>query len=118
MAVEIENLVPQFESAQININISVSAKMNLTALVARRKVNVFLLNEVSTGLGGDQPSLLVANDRVCWRVPVVLALSTRGRLGQVGQIDVDAQTGELLTTPQLIQEIKDHANRLATRSIV
>jgi hypothetical protein len=116
MAVELHDLLPQFESAQVNIQINVSAKINLTATIARRKVNVFLLNEVSTGLGGDAPDLIVQNDRVCWRVPVILALPSRGRLGQVGQIDIDAQSGELLISSQIIDEIRQHANRLATGS--
>lgn len=116
MAVNIQDLLPSLEAAQININVSVSAKINLTATAARRKVNVFLLNEVSTGLGGDTPSLVASNDRVCWRVPVILALPAQGRLGQVGQIDVDAQSGELLITPQAIDEMERHANRLASGS--
>jgi hypothetical protein len=116
MAVELQRTFPQLQSAQVDINIHVSATLNITPLIARRKVNALLLNQVGTGLGGDEPSLIVENDRLCWRVPVSLALPFQGQLGQVGQIDVDAQTGEVLADVALLQEIADHAERLVAGS--
>ena len=59
---------------QVDVTIRVSAKPNVTQVTARRKVNVFVLNEIGTGLGGETPTLAIYNDRVCWRVPVILAL--------------------------------------------
>ena len=94
--------------------IRVSTRLNKVA--ARRKVNAFVLNEIGTGLGGDTPTPVIYDDRVCWRVPVILALPPKGWLGQVGHIDVDAQTGESLANDQLIQAIADHAERLAVSS--
>jgi len=49
-------------------------------------------------------------------VPVALALPSRGRLGQVGAIDVDVQTGEVLTDDTLISDITRHANQLTAGS--
>ncbi len=95
----------------------VSAKLNVTQVAARCKVNVFILREIGTGLGGETPSLVVHNNRLCWRVPVVLALSPKGRLGQVGQVDVDAQTGEIQADDQLIRDITNHAERLVAGSL-
>lgn len=116
MAVELSDILPQMEAAQVDITVHVSAKLNVTQITARRKVNVFVLNEIGTGLSGDTPALVIHNDRLCWRIPVILALSPKGRLGQVGQIDVDAQTGEILVDDQLIQDITDHAERLVAGS--
>lgn len=116
MAIELSDVLPQVETAQVDITVHVSARLNVTQVAARRKVNVFLLNEIGTGLGGDTPMLVVQNDRLRWRVPVILALSPIGRLGQVGQIDVDAQTGEILADDQLIKDIADHAERLVAGS--
>ena len=59
---------------RVDVTIRVSAKLNVTQVAARRKVNVFVLNKIGTGLGGDTPTLVIYNDRVCWRVPVILAL--------------------------------------------
>jgi len=116
VAVELSRVLPQVEAAQVDITVHVSTKLNVTQVAARRKVNVFLLNEIGTGLGSDIPTLVVHNDRLCWRVPVILALAPRGRLGQVGQIDVDAQTGEVLADDQLIRDVTEHAQRLAAGS--
>jgi hypothetical protein len=116
MTVELSKVLPQVEAAQVDVTIHVSTKLNVTQVAARRKVNVFVLNEIGTGLGGDTPTLVINNDRLCWRVPVILALSPKGRLGQVGQIDVDVQTGEILADNQLIRGITDHAERLAAGS--
>lgn len=116
MTVELSEVLPQVEAAQVDVTIHVSTKLNVTQVAARRKVNVFVLNEIGTGLGGDTPTLVIQNERLCWRVPVILAPSPKGRLGQVGQIDVDAQTGEILADDQLIHDIADHAERLLAGS--
>jgi hypothetical protein len=116
MTVELSEMLPQMDAAQVDITVRVSAKLNVTQTAARRKVNGFVLDEIGTGLGGETPTLVVQNDRLCWRVPVVLALVPHGRLGQVGQIDVDAQTGEILADDELIEAIVDHAERLVAGS--
>jgi hypothetical protein len=41
---------------QIEINIRATAAMNYTPVVARRKVNVLLLEKVGTGLYGSEPT--------------------------------------------------------------
>jgi hypothetical protein len=116
VAVELDKVLPQVEASQVDVTVHISTKLNITRVAARRKINVFVLNKIGTGLGGDTPMLVVDNDRLCWRVPVILALSPQGRLGQVGQIDVDTQTGEILADDQLIQDITDHAKRLVAGS--
>ena len=84
VTVELSKVLPQLEAAQMDVTIRVSAKLNVTQVAARRKVNVFLLNQIGTGLGGETPTLAIHDDRVCWRVPVILAISPKGRLGQAG----------------------------------
>ena len=86
--------------------------MNVTAFVARRKVNGLLLDRVGTGLYADEPELVISDQRMCWRVPVILALPTLGRLGQVGAVEVDVQTGEVLADEITWQEMSEHAERL------
>lgn len=109
-----ETTLARLKGAQVDINVHVTATMNITPFVARQKVNVLLLDKVGTGLLSDTPALLGTEGRLRWRVPVVLALPGRGRLGQVGIIDVDVQTGEVLWNQLLIEDITHHANWLAT----
>jgi hypothetical protein len=49
-------------------------------------------------------------------VPVVLSLPGHGRLGEVGAIDVNMQTSEILISPSTIATIIENANQLAQRA--
>lgn len=102
-------------SGKLEVDVKVTADVNVSAFSARQKVNAFLLNEVSYMMHADNPALVLA-DRILWRVPVVLSLTSRGDIGQVGQIDVDVETGQMLVSPQLVLEIETRAAALAARS--
>ena len=116
MTVDLTYGLPQWRGTQLSINISITATLNITAYTAQRKVSVLVLERVGTGLFGDEPRLIMADKRVCWRVPVIASSATAGRLGQVGEIDVDAQTGEVLATQNLLDVIGDNADRLVAGS--
>ena len=92
----------------------VPQRVCVTAATAQRKVNRFVLDEISYLMGGEQPTL-VETDRLVWRVPVVLTYPTHGTVGQVGFIDVDAENGELLLAPETVEEIIHNARALAAR---
>jgi hypothetical protein len=86
--------------------------LGIQAAAARRKVIRFILDNVSYLMNAEQPTLIEA-DRLVWRVPVTLTYPTHGVVGQVGTIDVDAENGELLTTPDTLAEITQQARELA-----
>lgn len=111
-----EAMLTSLQGSQVDINIHVTATMNITPFVARQKVNVTLLDRVGTGLLAGQPVLMAAEGQLRWRVPVNLALPGRGRLDQVGAVDVNVQTGEVLLDQTLADEIAHHASQLATSS--
>jgi hypothetical protein len=56
--------------------------------------------------------LVVDEEKVVWRVPIVLSLPELGDLGTVGSIDVDARSGRLLSEAADRQRIIEHAHRL------
>jgi len=58
---------------------------------------------------------LVVGERICWRVPVILSLPPIGDLGEVGTVDVDVETGQVLVTQALVEEIEQRAEYLAGR---
>lgn len=99
----------------LDISIRVTQALNITSFTARQKVTQYVMQELSTQLGGDTPELTVG-ERVCWSVPVVFALPGKGVLGRVGTLGVDAATGELLTDPHTEQEMMRHAEQLAQRA--
>ncbi len=88
---------------------------SVTAFSARQKVTGFVADEISTQMHGGEP-VLVMGEQICWRVPVILSLPPSGDRGEVGAIDVDVETGQLLISPSLIQEIENRAEYLAAAS--
>src|SRR3954467_11591369 len=90
--------------ATVDIPIHLTAPVNITPFVARQKVNAFVKMEISTQLRGEQPDLLVG-ERLCWSVPVVLGFPDRGVVGKVGEIQVDATTGELLVNEEGVRRM-------------
>ncbi len=114
MTVRLPGVIPP-QGATVAIRIELTAQANITPYVARQKVTGFVILEISDRMRGDQPELVVG-DRLCWSVPVVLTSPTRGVVGKVGEILVDATTGELLVEKDTVQRMSDDADRLAERS--
>jgi hypothetical protein len=100
------------KSGRLEVDIKVSAEVNVSAYAARQKVNSFVLSEISYMMHAGDPVLVLA-ERIRWRVPVILSLTSRGDVGEVGAVDVDVETGQLHVTPQLIAEINARAEGLA-----
>ena len=100
------------QTGRLEVEIKVTANMNISAYAARQKVNGFVLSEISYMMHSGDPTL-VLDEYVRWRVPVILSLTSRGDVGEVGVIEVDVETGHLHVTPQLIAEINARAEGLA-----
>jgi len=98
------------ESQTVRLQI-IPSRVCVTAATARHKVTRFVLDEISYLMSGGQPVLIEAEPLV-WRVPVVLTYPTHGAVGQVGFIDVNAESGELLLVPETVEEIKQNARAL------
>ncbi len=103
------NTVPPAKSMQINIHLQAEV---VSPEVVRRQANVWLLENVGNLLRAEAPEL-VAGKRLTWRVDVVLTSPTRGTIGRVGRLEIDASTGDVLTSTTLTQEIIAHAQALA-----
>lgn len=99
----------------LDIIIEMTAQANVTAFVARQKVTQFVISEISNQLCGDTPDLNVG-ERLCWSVPVVLTSPVKGVIERVGEILVDANTGELLGDADTVERTAANAERLAQRS--
>ncbi len=73
--------------------------------------------EISTNLRSEPPDLVVG-ERLRWSVPVVLVSPVRGVIGKVGELLVDATTGELLVDDEIVRRMTEDVRRLAERSLL
>ena len=103
-------------AGQLQIDVHLSAEVNVSAAIARRKANAFLATHVGNLLLAGEPVLTLLHERIVWRVPIDLTAPSEGRLGRVGDVDIDVESGELLLDEDQITGIRDHAHRLVTGS--
>jgi hypothetical protein len=100
------------EPVTLDINIRVSGQILVGSLAARQKVNRFVVSQVGNLLCAGEPELVI-DQQLRWRVPVLLTMPGKGELGQVGEINVDVQTGAIDANDQAITGIQRNATSLA-----
>lgn len=104
-------LLPATDSATVNLHIT---NIQITPARARQLVGIHTGNTIGDLVAGGTPSeLVIAANRAYWRVPVFLFGGLRGRIGQIGYVDVDSETGELKLTDALQRKLEEDALRLA-----
>ncbi len=113
MTIMVETVAPP-EIGQLNLTFNLIANIQITSTKARRLVSVFVGNHIADLLHGEMPNLVVCLDGIYWRVPVILSSLSLGRIGAVGTVDVDVETGDLRVNEQIIKEIKQNARRFAS----
>ena len=97
---------------------SESAQAPVSALMARQKVNVLMLEHVNNLLLADEPTLTRRPDgKVVWRVPVDLTFPSRGRVGHVAEIDVDAQYGSVFYDDAALAQVEQAVRRLSEQTL-
>ncbi len=102
--------------SRVVVRLEVSADFNVSAEVARQKANRFLIMNLGDQLHAGLPELTVGR-RLSWRVPVHLAMSRGGYQGKVGDLQVDAQTGDIAVEwPQTLEDMANHAEILYERA--
>jgi hypothetical protein len=103
---------PTPQTAPFALSVHLAVTLNVTAEDARRAVNRQVVTELGTGLVARAPELVIAGEQILWRVPIALSLPNLGDLGQVGTVDVDARTGDIVLIPAAQEKIIQHAHRL------
>lgn len=89
----------------------------LGAETARRKASAWLLMNVGNLLAAENPELVIREDgELWWRFDVLLTSTQRGRIGTIGRIHFDAQTGEPLGDRDVIEELWENARTLYHQS--
>lgn len=89
-------------------------QLPISGFVARQKVNSLLVDRVSDMLLSGDPVLAQrVNGKLVWRVPIYLTAINKGRIGQVGTLDVDVQFGDISFTQNDLLNIANKAEQLA-----
>ena len=101
------------ENGKIEIKVEFSADIHTSLVEARRLVSRYVTRHIADLLHGETPTLVWRGDGAFWRVPIALSAPSKGRIGKVGQIDVNVQTGKLEISAELIEQIEEEAERLA-----
>jgi len=79
---------------------------------ARRKANRWLAENVGDMVMADQGRIDLVGDRRVWRFSAFVTALSREPFGPIGYIDVDAETGIVLTDNRLAEEIAQRGGRL------
>ena len=101
------------DAQELDIHISIVATVNVDARTARRRVTAWLASEVGNMLIGGTPQLVISKQTV-WQVPVILTSSSVGTVGQAGTVDVDAESGEVLVSEELREQILNNVKHFAS----
>lgn len=105
---------PLPERGPVKLTIDQTFEICVTAAEARRQVDRWLFDQVSYMMTAEAP-ILVLGERIVWRVPAILTASHVGKVGQVGTVDVDVQTGQMDDTPALIAALQQAGIELGKR---
>jgi hypothetical protein len=96
---------------EVELEIRVHTRLNISSYVAKQRANVCLMLHCGQSFCIDEPILQVG-DSVEWLVPVWLAPPEEGRRTKIGELHVDAQTGEVVDGVEHCRVLKAIANSL------
>ncbi len=104
------------QSGRLKVRLpAVTLEVTISPDVATRRANAYLGLEVGVLIAAGNPMLLVS-ERPLWRMTASIHLPHTGRIGDIGYIDVDAQSGAVVAlTADQIATLQERATALARR---
>ena len=108
---------PTMETTQFNKDDLLIAKpgepiVNITSFTARQKASGYISSHISHLMGSQEPSLILSNKRLVWRVPIILTSPNESTLGIVGTLDVDTRTGQLIIPDNFSNQLEANAQKI------
>lgn len=94
------------------LEIHASVQIHTSAHRAQGLVRHWLLTDVSTMMGADEPDLVIGED-VAWRVPVWIAFAQQGRY-TLGAVDVHVERSEIVDAAQTATALQQRADEIAS----
>jgi hypothetical protein len=110
-----EHLAAWPEQGPLRVEAQFRGEIPVSPDLARRRANSYLAREVALFVIAGEPMLILGN-HPRWRLPTILRLRGFGNLAEVGAVDVDAQTGKVVSlTEDEIRVIRERAHDIAGR---
>jgi hypothetical protein len=100
---------------EVEVDIKIHTRLKISSYVAKQKANVCLVLHGGQSFCVDDPILQVG-ERIVWLVPVWLSPPQEGRKAKIGELIVDAQTGEVLESGEQCRVLQQIANTLLRTS--
>ncbi|MCL4301549.1 MAG: hypothetical protein KJ077_37965 [Anaerolineae bacterium] len=97
------------EGSQVQVTLSTV----LSERAALGKANVWLANHMGDAVGAMKGALISVHDRAIWRFEAFITGVHFDPIGPIGQVEVDAETGQVLTPPQIIEAMIERGRQLA-----
>ena len=110
----VQMIIPTQEiepSARLQIAIHIQADI-LSAQAARKQANLWLLENVGNLLRAGEAELIL-DEALFWRMSVFLTSPKFGNRGKIGQLCLNAATGDIQQAEQLSQELRQNAQTIA-----
>lgn len=86
----------------------------LSERAALGKANVWLANQVGDAVGAMKGALIQVQDRAIWRFEAfITGVHFDPPIGPIGQVEVDAETGQVVTPSQTAEVMIEHGRQLA-----
>lgn len=101
--------LPLPPQGDVEVSVKIRTPLHITPLVARQKVNRQIILYCGQSFSIEEPELYVGED-VHWRVPIWVTHPTKGKVARIGELRVDAQTGEVLSTREELRLLRAAAN--------
>lgn len=101
--------------ADVEVNVEIHTRIQISAAVAKQKANVCLVLHCGQNFCVDDPVLQVG-DATAWIVPVWVTTLQGERVAKIGELVVDAQTGEIVESEEHCRTLCQLANALLSTS--
>ena len=92
-------------------DIRCTVTIDVSAQDARKLVQRWLLLHVSHMMGADEPVLEIG-EQAMWRVPVHLSTPSAGIVGQIGEVALNAVSGQIQQVEQSKVDLAQRAEKL------
>lgn len=103
------------EQGPLRVDTRFQGEIPVSPTQARRKANGYLAREIALFLSAGEP-LLILGEQPRWQVPAVLHLRGYGRVAEVGTLEVDARTSEVIDLSEAdIERIRERAHEIVAR---